>query len=91
MSAVVLGVDFDNTIVAYDLLFHRVARDEGLIPPELPALKSEVRNYLRARGKEDEWTRIQGLVYGSRILEAEPFPGALDCLRECARRGIRMT
>ena len=43
-----LGLDFDNTIVCYDGLFHRVAREEGLIPAALPATKSDVRNHLRS-------------------------------------------
>jgi len=29
-----IGVDFDNTIVCYDALFHRVARERGLAPAE---------------------------------------------------------
>ena len=35
----VLGVDFDNTIVRYDELFHSVAVERGLIPATLPARK----------------------------------------------------
>ena len=43
----VLGVDFDNTIVSYDCLFHRVAAERGLIPASLVATKGAVRDYLR--------------------------------------------
>ena len=34
-----IGVDFDNTIVCYDTLFHRLAVEEGLIPPDIPPRK----------------------------------------------------
>ncbi len=46
-----IGVDFDNTMVCYDAIFHRVCLEKGLIPSEIPINKSEVRNYLRRGGK----------------------------------------
>jgi len=83
-----LGVDFDNTIVGYDALFHRVAREWGCIPDDLPANKSEVRNHLRRVGQEDVWTRMQGVVYGARMAEAAPSPGVREFFLGCRRRGI---
>jgi len=73
-----LGVDFDNTIVSYDALFHRVASERQLIPEEIDKNKSEIRNYLRKIGKEHAWTEIQGYVYGFRMPEAVPFPGVKE-------------
>jgi len=83
-----IGIDFDNTIVCYDALFHRVARERGLIPADLPVNKSDVRNHLRRAGQEDIWTEMQGYVYGARMAEAEPYPGALDFFRNCRAAGI---
>lgn len=83
-----IGIDFDNTIACYDALFHRVCHEAGLIPAGLPANKSDVRNYLREQGREDDWTEIQGLVYGPRITEATPFPGVADFIRTARFRGI---
>jgi hypothetical protein len=74
----VLGVDFDNTIVRYDDLFHRVAVERSLIPSSLPARKNEVRDFLRREGRERDWTELQGYVYGPRMAEARPFPGVLE-------------
>lgn len=76
-----IGVDFDNTIVSYDALFHRVCKERDLIPADVPVSKSEVRNYLRRMGKEEVWTEMQGYVYGARMNEAEPYPGGLDFFR----------
>ena len=76
-----IGLDFDNTIVRYDSLFHRVASESGLIPPEIPVDKVAVRDHLRRVGREDDWTEMQGTVYGGRMEEAEMFPGVLDFLR----------
>lgn len=84
----VIGIDFDNTIVCYDQLFHRVAREQGLIPADVPVAKNAVRQHLIRAGREAAWTAMQGHVYGERMLEALPFPGALDFLQRCVRRAI---
>ena len=63
----VLGLDFDNTIIKYDELFHKIAYEKELIPADLPKEKNAVRNYLRQNNIEDEWTMIQGEVYGERF------------------------
>ena len=78
----VLGIDFDNTIIKYDELFHKIACEKGLISQELPKQKNAVRDYLRETGVEDEWTIIQGEVYGERIKEAVPFSGMLETLQK---------
>ena|SRR4028119_439360 len=85
-----IGVDFDNTIVCYDGLFHRVAVEQRLIPPEIPASKGQVRDYLRQCGKEDAWTQMQGYVYGDRMKEADPFPGVLEFFTRCVRDGVNV-
>lgn len=83
-----VGVDFDNTIVCYDGVFHKVAVEKGLIPEDLPTSKGQVREYLRQRGQEDAWTELQGYVYGARMLDATPFPGALEYFSRCKDQGI---
>ena len=76
----IIGLDFDNTIVSYDRLFHRVALEKNLIPKEIAVNKFEVRNYLRQIGKEDVWTEMQGYVYGARMEEANAYEGAIEFL-----------
>jgi hypothetical protein len=76
-----LGLDFDNTLVSYDRLFRSVALRKRWIPESVPAQKIAVRDHLRMAGKEDDWTRLQGEVYGARILEAEPHEGMLAALK----------
>jgi len=85
-----IGVDFDNTIVRYDEVFHQVAAEQGLIPVSAPVSKGSVRDTLRAAGREDDWTRMQGEVYGKRMPDAAPFPGALGFFRRAVRRGVRV-
>jgi hypothetical protein len=85
---VLVGIDFDNTIVCYDSLFHRVAVEQGLVPPELPPAKGPVRDYLRKVGREGEWTELQGYVYGARMREAPLFPGVREFLARCHERAV---
>ncbi len=73
-----IGVDFDNTIVSYDSLFHQVAIEWNLIPHDVSNNKSSIRNYLRNAGREDAWTEMQGYVYGPRMAAAVPHTGVLD-------------
>lgn len=89
MSAdLLIGIDFDNTIICYDHVFHRLALESGLIPLDLPAGKNIIRNHLRSEGKEDLWTEMQGLVYGDKIIEAEAYPGVDDFLCYCKLKNI---
>ena len=83
-----IGVDFDNTIVCYDELFHREAVLRDLIPPETPRIKGAVRNCLRQTKRERSWTELQGHVYGTVIDDAPPFPGVIDFFTECKQRDI---
>lgn len=83
-----IGVDFDNTVVCYDQLFHRVAVEHRLIPVEVPVAKCHVRDYLRQSGKEEIWTELQGYIYGARMQEALAFPGVLDFFAHCTRLGV---
>ena len=85
-----LGLDFDNTIICYDRLFHKIALGKGLIPSSLPAEKSVVRDYLRIQGRENEWTLIQGEVYGKRITEATPYEGVFEALKIMQNNGVRI-
>ena len=75
-----LGLDFDNTLVRYDTLFHQLAIEKGLIEASLPANKTVIRDYLRSQGQDEQFTTLQGEVYGLRILDAEPAEGMLKAL-----------
>ncbi len=73
-----IGIDFDNTIVSYDALFYKVAREQDCVSPDTPANKLAVRDHLRRIGHEDRWTEMQGYVYGLRMEEALAYEGVID-------------
>lgn len=83
-----IGVDFDNTIVCYDEVFRRIAVEEGMVPAGIGTSKGAVRDHLRSIGREDDWTALQGLVYGARIDDAPAFPGVLDFFRACVEAKV---
>jgi len=84
----VIGVDFDNTIVCYDDVFARVAREQGLVPPEAATSKTAIRDHLRSIGQEDRWTELQGTIYGPRMMDARPFPGVIEFFAACRAAGL---
>jgi hypothetical protein len=84
----IVGVDFDNTIVGYDDAFHQAAVERNLIDGSaVRAQKAAVREALRSAGRDAEWTALQGLVYGPRMPAAVALPGALDAIRELRAAG----
>ncbi len=86
-----LGLDFDNTLISYDILFRKLALEQGLIPEEIESNKNAVRDYLRSVDREDEWTKLQGEVYGRRIMEAPPYPGMKQALQSISGLNIPLT
>lgn len=89
-AALILGVDFDNTLACYSDLFYTLALERGLIDQAVARDKRSVRDALRRRGLEQEWTELQGLAYGQRLLAAPPFPAAIETLRVLHRAGISL-
>ena len=85
-----LGIDFDNTIVCYDQLFHDLARERGAIPSDLPVDKQSVRDHLRNVGQEELWIELQGIAYGPELYRAEPFPGSLEFIALSLRHGFEV-
>ncbi len=86
----ILRLDLDNTIICYDGLFHQRAVELDLIPPGLAHDKESVSDYLKSNGKNDVWTRMQAEIYGLELHRASPFPGALDFIKEAARKGVEV-
>ncbi|MAG97137.1 MAG: hypothetical protein CMM08_10690 [Rhodospirillaceae bacterium] len=83
-----LGIDFDNTIAAYDALFARLAVEEGYLHEEPAGGKTGVRESVRAAAGEGAWRRLQALAYGPRIAGAVLMPGAGEFLSRCRQQAV---
>ena len=82
-----IGIDFDNTIACYDGVFHAAALERGLIPSNLARDKNSVRDHLNGAGRADDFTELQGHVYGARMDLASPFPGFADFVTSARKAG----
>tara|TARA_Y100000590_G_scaffold260041_1_gene292105 strand:+ start:4205 stop:5851 length:1647 start_codon:yes stop_codon:yes gene_type:complete len=87
-----IGIDFDNTIVKYDSLFHKVAINENFLKREnFYKTKTEIRNFLRSQPNgEKSWMKLQGLVYGKYMHSAEIMPGVGNFLVSCKNRDLHV-
>ena len=83
-----IGIDFDNTIVSYDELFHKVAIEQALVPADLPKSKLAVRDYLRKIDNEPVWTELQGFVYGTKMEDAKTYPFVIEFMKFARDKGI---
>jgi len=86
----IIGLDFDNTLVTYDSLFKKLAIEKNLVDESIIAGKTALRNHLRSKGQDEQFTLLQGEVYGKRIEEAEPAEGMLETLRTIQSRGFKL-
>lgn len=87
-----IGIDFDNTIVSYDSLFFRSAIELGLTGPGVQPVKNAVREYIRSlENGEQQWQKLQAVVYCYRMKDAELMDGVSDFFRCCREQGIRLS
>ncbi len=82
-----IGIDFDNTIACYDGVFHAAALERGLIPADLGRDKNSVRDHLNGSGRKDDFTELQGYVYGARMDLVSPYPGFAEFVTAGRRAG----
>jgi hypothetical protein len=71
-------------------VFHAVALERNLIPASLRGDKNDVRDYLNASGRKDEFTELQGYVYGRRMDIATPYPGVTAFIAAARRAGYEL-
>jgi len=77
-----IGIDLDNTIVRYDKAIFKLAEDIFDLPTELSRTKIRLRDFLRSKDLESEWTKFQGELYGPGMKFAEPFPDSIRVMKE---------
>ena len=82
-----IGIDFDNTIACYDGVFHAAALERGLIPADLGRDKNSVRDHLNGSGRKDDFTELQGYVYGARMDLVSPYPGFAEFVAAARKAG----
>ena len=85
-----IGIDFDNTIACYDGVFYQAALERDLIPVDLPTHKNAVRDHINAFGHKNDFTHLQGYVYGSRMDLVKPYDGFTEFVGEAREQGHQL-
>ncbi len=87
-----IGLDFDNTIITYDEVFHKYALKSELILNEVKKNKQVIRDAIRALPEgNDKWTELQGFVYGKHVCEARLTRGVESFFEACKRNSVKVS
>jgi len=86
----IIGVDFDNTIVSYDDVMFETARQLGLVDGAVKRNKKDIRDAIRQLPNgEIEWQKLQTLIYGKAMGQAKIFDGVARFFESCHRAKIK--
>jgi len=87
----IIGVDFDNTIVNYDDIIYRLAVQQGLNPLDSNQGKKQVRDTIRQLPNGDvQWQKLQALIYGKMMDQAKLMKGVKEFFRLCQLLGVKI-
>ena len=81
MNKIKLAIDLDNTIINYDHLFYKVAKDKLSIQSNIKN-KENIKKLIIKKCSEKKWTEIQSTVYSQKILQAKIFPGFINEIKK---------
>ena len=82
-----IGIDFDNTIACYDGVFHAAALERGLISANIGRDKNSIRDHLNSTGRNDDFTKLQGYIYGTRMNLVALYPGFVEFVAAARKAG----
>jgi len=86
----IIGIDFDNTIIDYNNLFYEAGLSLRVLPDNAECNKKIIREYLIGNGQEQDWIKIQGLVYGKYIQNAKIMEGFSSFSDHCYENGWKI-
>jgi hypothetical protein len=85
-----VGFDFDNTIINYDNLFHKISLNKKLINKEVGKTKKEVKDFLIKNYSIGVWKNIQSEVYGKYIHLAKPNKKIIQLIKYLNNNNIEI-
>ncbi len=88
-----IGLDLDNTLIDYEVVFGPVGVELGVLPPGMhSASKIEVRTHLRAQADgEQRWKELQSHVYGRFMDRASLTDGVAAFTRRLRAEGAEFS
>lgn len=85
-----IGIDFDNTIVSYDALFARLALQAGYFDIAPVGGKAAVRDAVRRDHGDEAWQALQAEAYGPCMGDATMMDGFPAFVGAARRLGISL-
>ena len=86
----IIGIDFDNTIINYDEVFYQFALKSNLINSSTPKQKVYIKNKIIKNFSEKKWTQLQGKVYSKGIFMASIFDDCLNTMHKLDKIGHKI-
>ncbi len=86
----IIGFDFDNTIIDYSNSFKILAKKKKYNKINSNLDKNSLKDFLIKNKKQNEWTIIQGEVYGKYITRAELYKGFIKLFRYLLKKNIKI-
>jgi hypothetical protein len=84
VNKIKLAIDLDNTIINYDDLFYKVARNKLRIPSNIKN-KENIKKLIIKKYSEKKWTEIQSAVYSQKIFQAKIFSGFINEIKKLSK------
>ncbi|CAN1606772.1 hypothetical protein MCEMIE29_00197 [Candidatus Pelagibacterales bacterium] len=84
MNKIKLAIDLDNTIINYDHLFYKAARNKLSIQSNIKN-KENIKKLIIKKYSEKKWTEIQSAVYSQKIFQAKIFPGFINEIKKLSK------
>lgn len=87
----IVGLDFDNTVIGYDEAIYRYAVGNGLCGCAVKKDKKAIRDAVRLlEDGEMKWRKLQAYIYGPGIGGGVLNRGAAGFAKKCVDQGIRV-
>jgi len=84
VNKIKLAIDLDNTIINYDHLFYKAARNKLGIRSNIKN-KENIKKLIINKFSEKKWTEIQSTVYSQKISQAKIFPGFINEIKKLSK------
>ena len=86
----IIGIDFDNTIIDYTNIIKFIIKDRKLKIKKKNPNKDDLKNYIVLNYGEKEWTKLQGQMYGYYIKYAKPTKGLTNFLKKINNKNFQI-
>ena len=89
LPRIVVGLDFDNTIVCYAESVAKLANKYFDLPKNIKT-KADIKKLVQAKYGNLVWTKFQGELYGPGMNYAQPYDGSINAILKLSSNGVKV-